>query len=322
MSDVDFLKELQAQCLKDSEEHFDVVNQTMTLLLTDPLNSVRALLKIFHNLKGNFQAVGFSQLVNFIHSAEDGLAATEATLLKFPSVSGNDLKDLQHLLAVMVNSLELKIQLLKDFVQTQGLLIEKKENQDDKIHHAEIQALRAWKPKVSGPPVIAKFKVVPSVAVVTTKVAAAPIQSETKLKDELYLLCKNGAKYFAVSIANVVEIVCTQALTPMPTPNKLLRGLLNLRGEVMPILDLCSTFDGRKFENNTVKAYVVIVRVGAHGFGFEIEEVHEVMPLKSGSFQSLTEVDRASGISLVTHISLTDNKTILVLDLNKAMAAA
>lgn len=371
MSDVEFLKELQIQCLKDCEEHFEVFTETLRQISDEPLNAVRAILKICHNLKGNFQAVGFINLANFIHNIEDSLARTEEKIQKVADIPESDIQALEFLLAGVLNRLEFEIKQMEDFLTKDGGLL--KDNLDVSKRYVEIELLLSWmqndnsavasvapvpapaapaavsesatamfeaamsEPAAAAPeqaaneqadlvsepmpPVVAVSA--QTVSVADTALVQQPIAASPKLKDELYLLCKNGAKYFAVSIANIVEIVCAQTLTPIPTPNKLLRGLLNLRGEVMPILDLGSTFDGRKSKSDGAgKAYIVIVRVGAHDFGFEIAEVHEVMPLKSESFQPLAAVDLASERGLVTHISLTDNKTILVLDLNRAMAAA
>ena len=132
----------------------------------------------------------------------------------------------------------------------------------------------------------------------------------------LFLLFQNGKKYFAIAIEHIVEVIKSQSLSSPPHRRKNLSGLLNLRGEVLPILkleEIVANKDARP-------TYVVVSQVDDMRFGFQVETVHQVVTLDPKQFQAVDGISNSDD-SIVTHFCQTEDKTISILKLKELVAA-
>lgn len=100
-------------------------------------------------------------------------------------------------------------------------------------------------------------------------------------ENKLFLLFQNANQFFAVPIANVVEVIKSQILSPIPMERKGLKGLLNLRGDVIPVLSLPQL----ESDSHVFAQYIVIALVNEQRFGFQVEKVHQVVSLDAKEFQ-------------------------------------
>jgi len=132
----------------------------------------------------------------------------------------------------------------------------------------------------------------------------------------LFLLFQNHKKYFAIAIEHIVEVIKSQPLSTPPHKRKNLRGLLNLRGEVLPILNMEEILT----ENDQKSTYVVVSQVEDMRFGFQVESVHQVVTLDPKVFQAVEGLSTENQ-GVVTHFCQTEDKTISILRLNELVAA-
>ncbi|MEK6772388.1 MAG: chemotaxis protein CheW [Bdellovibrionota bacterium] len=131
----------------------------------------------------------------------------------------------------------------------------------------------------------------------------------------LFLLFQNQMKYFAIAIEHIVEVIKSQPLSSPPHKRKNLSGLLNLRGEVLPILNVEEILS----EGQRNPTYVVVSQVDDLRFGFLVEAVHQVVTLNPKSFQAVDGISASQG-GVVTHFCQTEDKTISILKLNELVA--
>ncbi len=131
----------------------------------------------------------------------------------------------------------------------------------------------------------------------------------------LFLLFQNQMKYFAIAIEHIVEVIKSQPLSSPPHKRKNLSGLLNLRGEVLPILNVEEILS----EGQKNPTYVVVSQVADLRFGFLVEAVHQVVTLNPKSFQAVDGISESQG-GVVTHFCQTEDKTISILKLNELVA--
>lgn len=136
-------------------------------------------------------------------------------------------------------------------------------------------------------------------------------------KKSIFLLCKNGTRYFGVPIEPIIEIVESKSWTPFPGRRKDLLGLMNLRGEVIPIVNFCETFGGLGID---ARLSVIVCKWNGTTYGFPVEEVEQVVELDSSKFQQVDGVVSPEMAGLLTHLSLMNGRNILILDLNKGFA--
>ena len=101
-----------------------------------------------------------------------------------------------------------------------------------------------------------------------------------------YLTFKLGDEVFALDIAKVREVLDFTSVTKVPRTPEFMRGVINLRGSVVPVVDLRLKFGMSKTENG-VNTCVIITEVTVDGdttiLGALSDSVQEVLDLEQGS---------------------------------------
>ena len=114
---------------------------------------------------------------------------------------------------------------------------------------------------------------------VAVKVDEAPSQ---------YLTFALGGEMFAVGILNVKEIIEYGHLTEIPMMPAFIRGVINLRGSVVPVIDLSARFGGKVTEVSR-RTCIVIVEVTdedlRHDIGIMVDAVSEVLDINAGEIE-------------------------------------
>lgn len=95
---------------------------------------------------------------------------------------------------------------------------------------------------------------------------------ETKGK---YLTFLTDAQLFGVPIADVVQIVGMQMITEIPDYPAYAKGVINLRGSIIPVIDVRSRL-GKPEMEYTDRTCIIVSNIGDQYFGFIVEEVNEV----------------------------------------------
>ncbi len=100
-----------------------------------------------------------------------------------------------------------------------------------------------------------------------------------------YLIFRLGAEEFGVRVTKVREIMGMQEVTPVPQTPVAVKGVINLRGKVIPVLDLRIKF-GLQPEPHTPLTCIIVVRTQLEGdevlMGVIVDEVAEVLRLGEG----------------------------------------
>jgi purine-binding chemotaxis protein CheW len=116
-----------------------------------------------------------------------------------------------------------------------------------------------------------------------------PGGSQTSREDALqYLTFSLGDEVFAMDIRTVREIIQHGAMTVVPLMPEFVRGVINLRGAVVPVIDLQSRF-GRPVAQFGKKTCVIIFDVGPDGdkveLGLLVDAVSEVIDIASSQIE-------------------------------------
>lgn len=124
-----------------------------------------------------------------------------------------------------------------------------------------------------------------------------------------------GEEKFAVGIKAVREIRGWSKPTPLPNAQPYVRGVVNLRGLVLPILDLSALIDGTDTEENE-SSVVIVVERGAHSVGFVVDSVSDILNLRPEDFRDApTRKDQSTG-SFITRLGIVEGEIIKILDVD------
>lgn len=129
-----------------------------------------------------------------------------------------------------------------------------------------------------------------------------------------------GSDEYAVDIAHVSEIGAMMEIRKIPKSPPFVEGVVNLRGAIIPIIDLRKRFD-QPAESKT-SAKIIIVEFGGHQFGMIVDNVSEVIKMKADAIEPpppmfSSNIDSA----YVQGVGKLDNRLIILLDLQKLLSS-
>ncbi|MDP6634110.1 MAG: chemotaxis protein CheW [Phycisphaerae bacterium] len=148
--------------------------------------------------------------------------------------------------------------------------------------------------------------------------------SEPTLENPLagkYLLFRLGAEEYGLEILKVREIIPMQALTTVPRTPPHVRGVLNLRGRVIPAIDLHLRFALEQPET-TQPPVIVIVRVNDVEVGLIVDSVSEVLDVPGGDIEDTPSLGRQVDTSLILGLAKTSGRVTILLNVEKVLTAA
>jgi purine-binding chemotaxis protein CheW len=144
-------------------------------------------------------------------------------------------------------------------------------------------------------------------------------ESEKKTGDvQRYLSFSLGHEDYAVPLLGVREVIAVPEITPVPyTPPHFL-GIMNLRGQVISIIDLRLKFNIKA--ETTSETAVIICDIGTSSLGVVISSVNSVLALDAADISPKPEIQSYKNTDYITGVTRRDKKLILLLDLTKALS--
>lgn len=135
-----------------------------------------------------------------------------------------------------------------------------------------------------------------------------------------YLTFLLGGEEYGVDILRVQEIKGWDRVTPLPNTSAYLRGVINLRGAVVPIIDLRLRFAMEEIEYSPTTVVVVLKVHGARGertMGFVVDAVSDVYIVADEQLQPPPDLGSAGQTNFVKSLATVDNKMVILLDIDQ-----
>ncbi len=123
-----------------------------------------------------------------------------------------------------------------------------------------------------------------------------------------------GDEEFAIDILGVQEIIRMVELTPVPNAPYFVEGVINLRGKVIPILDLRSRF-GLSAADRTKDTRIIVVEIANTVLGFIVDSVEEVLRLPENLIETPPNTGRGGSSEFHKGIGRVNGRLLILLDL-------
>ena len=123
-----------------------------------------------------------------------------------------------------------------------------------------------------------------------------------------------GDEQYGVDIMAVREIKGWTEITHLPKQPEYVRGVLNLRGVMVPIIDLRCRFGQGKTEA-TALHIVIVVQVEARLIGLLADRVLDILSFEAGQVQPVPQIARSSRIDFLSGLVTVDGTMIALVDL-------
>lgn len=134
-----------------------------------------------------------------------------------------------------------------------------------------------------------------------------------------YIVIKVGQEQYGIDIKYIDNIVRMQHITRVPKVPEYLKGVINLRGEVLPVLSLRLKMDLPEDEL-TKATRIIILRVdGFEKAGIIVDEVKEVITLEDSQVDKMTYDGKGDKVNFVLGIGKVGAELVSLLDLNAVL---
>lgn len=110
-----------------------------------------------------------------------------------------------------------------------------------------------------------------------------------------YMTFKSGNEYFGLKIQFVNEIIGFQAITAIPETEDYIKGLINLRGKIIPVIDVRLRFKQPPFEYND-RTCIIVINVKSTVVGLIVEKIAEVVEIREENILPPPSIGRADKV--------------------------
>ena len=139
-----------------------------------------------------------------------------------------------------------------------------------------------------------------------------------------YLTFKLGDEIFSLDVAKVREILDFTTITKVPRTPDFMRGVINLRGSVVPVIDMRLKF-GMSGTEKTVNTCIVVVEVGLEGetiiLGALADSVQEVIDLDPDQIEPAPKIGTKLRTDFIKGMGKHDSRFIMILDVDRVFSS-
>ncbi len=138
-----------------------------------------------------------------------------------------------------------------------------------------------------------------------------------------YLTFLLAGEEYGVEILKVQEIIQMQKVTPVPGSSEFVRGVINLRGKVIPVIELRKKFNMEKAED-TDKTVIIVMMIERSNstvtMGIIIDDVREVMDVEPESIEKTPALGGSVDTGFIMGICKSKGSVKMLLDINKVLS--
>lgn len=145
----------------------------------------------------------------------------------------------------------------------------------------------------------------------------ANIEEDT-LKDK-YLTFLTDNQYFGIPIADVVQIVGVQEITPVPEFPSYAKGIINLRGTIIPIIDVRLRLHKDEIEYNE-RTCTIVTNINGVYIGFIVDAVNEVINIDKSNIAEPPRMGSDYVNNYIVGVGKVGNKVVLLLNTQKILS--
>lgn len=142
--------------------------------------------------------------------------------------------------------------------------------------------------------------------------------AEEDTQREKYLTFRLGDETYGIEIRHVREIIGIQKITEVPEMPDFICGVINLRGQVIPVMDVRTRFkmSRRDYDDRTC---VIVVEVQDSTMGLVVDTVSEVADIPDTEVQPPPKVNKAASSRYIKGMGKTGDEVKILLDADKLL---
>lgn len=138
------------------------------------------------------------------------------------------------------------------------------------------------------------------------------------MSEKQYVIFKLGTEEYGVDIMKVKEISEFKESTKVPNAPYFVDGIINLRGEIIPIINLKKRFKVSLGDINS-DTRIIVININDRNVGFVVDEASQVLRIKDDEIDAAPEIIAGVERQYITGVGKVGEKIIILLDLEKIL---
>jgi purine-binding chemotaxis protein CheW len=130
-----------------------------------------------------------------------------------------------------------------------------------------------------------------------------------------------GSEEYGVDIAQVQEINRMVTITPVPRAPQFMEGVINLRGQLIPIIDLRTRF-GMERSERTKNTRIVVTEIGSKRLGMVVDSVSEVLRIPIEQIEDAPDLVAGVDTEYIRGVAKLDARLIIMLNLDRVISSS
>jgi purine-binding chemotaxis protein CheW len=144
------------------------------------------------------------------------------------------------------------------------------------------------------------------------------VETATVTGEEQVVVLELAGEAYGVEIGRVQEIIRMQPVTRVPNGPPCFEGVTNLRGRVIPVLDLRKRF-GLEPTPPTRRSRIVVAELGQHTVGLVVDAVSEVLRVPASAVEPPSALVTTADSAYLRGVAKLDERLVLLLDLARIL---
>jgi purine-binding chemotaxis protein CheW len=141
----------------------------------------------------------------------------------------------------------------------------------------------------------------------------------TDIRAGKYLTFELADEAYGIEILKVREIIGMMDITQVPRMPAHVRGVINLRGKVIPVIDLRLKFDMPATEQ-TPETCIIVVDVIGHLMGLQVDKVSEVLDINSNEIEDAPSINASVDNSFILGMGKAKGRVNILLNIDEVLS--
>ena len=149
---------------------------------------------------------------------------------------------------------------------------------------------------------------------------AIPTFKKTVSDEEHLVLFTLGGEHYGVDISRVREINEIQSITALPQAPPFIEGVINLRGQIIPVMNLRKRLGLPSADTNT-ESRIMVVQVGEQGLGLLVDDVREVIKIPADAVVPPSQFVTTERSRFLRAIAKVEDRLVVLFELDQLLTS-
>jgi len=131
-----------------------------------------------------------------------------------------------------------------------------------------------------------------------------------------YIEFEISDQIFGIDVLNSREIIKPQEITILPDSPEFVEGIINLREEIIPIINLEKKFNIRSNKNKVINRQVIIITINKLLIGLKVNEVNGIIRINNKKIKDIPGITQKLNKNYIKGVASLDKGLLIILDIN------